>query len=192
MNLLNRVQLAHLARCDHDSANDNMKNEIIYYYYERTRKQQSKVLAFNTLFFPFVLWLFLKLLPESDPAYKDFLVYVKYIIVVVEFVLLAVIVWYLRHPAKFYIKLTDSEFSSFHPTFNEWTFSLNPHEIVEVDHSTDRDAKSSFISVKTNNGSTFLLCPNYAYNRKELYKALRLVNPRIKIPKYSWLFSAKR
>ncbi len=168
-----------------------MTIENTYFYYERTRKQQAKVAVANMFFLPFVLWLFLQLIPESEPVYKDFLRSVNYIILVVEFVLLSVAVWLLTHPAKFYIKLTKSEFSSVHPTFKEWTFSVNPQEIIEIEHSTDREALSSYISVKMNNGSLFLLSPNFAYNRKKLYEALRVVNPNIKTPKHTWLFSYK-
>lgn len=168
-----------------------MSIEKTFYYYERTRKQQAKVLVFNMIFLPFVLWLFLQLIPESEPVYKSFLAYVSYIIVAGEFVLLSVVVWLLAHPATFYIKLTKSEFSSFHPIFKKWTFSVNPFEVAEIEHSTDREAKSSFISVKMNDGTLFLLCPNFAYNRKKLYDALQLVNPKIKIPRNTWLFSYK-
>lgn len=171
---------------------NKMTIEKTFYYYERTRKQQSKVLAFNMIFFPFIVWLFLQLIPESDPAHEKFLEYVIYIIVVVELVLFPVAVWFLAHPAKFYIKLTNSEFCSFHPTFKEWTFSVSPQEILEIEHSTDMEAISTYISVKMSNGSSFLLSPNFAYSRKKLYQALRLVNPNIKTPKHTWLFSGKR
>ena len=168
-----------------------MNIEKTFYYYERTRKQQAKVLVANMIFLPLVLWLFLQLIPESEPAYEDFLAYIKYIIAAAELVLSSVIAWLLTHPEKFYIKLTNSEFSSFHPNFKKWTFSVNPQEIIEIEHSTDREAQSNFISVKISNGSSFLLSPNFAYNRKKLYEALRLVNPKIKMPKHNWLFSRK-
>lgn len=167
-----------------------MNIEKTFYYYERSRKQQAKVLAFNMIFLPFVLWLFLQLIPETEITYKEFLVCVKYIFIVVEIALASVAVWLLTHPAKFYIKLTNSEFSSLHPNSKEWTFSVNPQEIIAIEHSTDNNASSSFISVKMHNGSFFLLSPNFAYNRKKLYEALRLVNPNIKTPKHIWLFSS--
>ena len=169
-----------------------MTNETLLYYYERTRKQQAKVLAFNMLFLPFILWLFLQLVRENQAVYEQFLVYAKYIIAIAELVLLSLVVWFLTHPAKFYIKLTNSEFSSFHPVFKEWTFSVSPQEIVEIEQNTDREAQSSIILVKLTNGSSYSLSPNYAYSRKKLYQALRLVNPNIKTQKNTWLFSYKR
>ncbi len=168
-----------------------MKNEKTFYYYERTREQQAKVLAFNIIFLPLIMWLFLQLIPKTEPVYKQFLECVKYIVVIGEVVLLSIIAWFLTHPAKFYIKLTNSEFSSFHPNFKEWTFSVNPHEIVEIGHNTDTQAQSRLISVKMKDGSSFLLSPNFSYSRKELYENLRLVNPNIKTPKQVWLFSNK-
>ena len=109
-----------------------------------------------------------------------------------ELVLLLLAAWLLTHPAKFYIKLTNSELSSFHPTFKEWTFSVNPQDIIEIEHSTDIGANASLISVKMNNGSSVLLSPNYPYKRSELYNALRLVNPNIKTPKNTWSFPYKK
>lgn len=168
-----------------------MTNEKTLYYYERTREQQAKVLAFNMIFLPFIMWLFLQFIPKTEPVYKQFLDYVKYIVVIGEVVLLAIIAWFLTHPAKFYIKLTNSEFSLFHPNFKEWTFSVSPHDIVEIGHSTDTQAQSRLISVKMKDESVFLLSPNFSYDRKELYASLRLVNPHIKTPKQVWLFSNK-
>lgn len=163
-----------------------------FFYYERNRKQQAKKLACNMLFLPVILWLILIFIPKSDPFYNQFLFYVKYIVVVSELALLSLTAWLLTHPAKFYIKLTNSEFSSFHPTFKECTFSVNPQDIIEIEQSTDIGADASLISVKMNNGSSVLLSPNYPYKRSELYDALRLVNPNIKMPKNTWSFPYKK
>ena len=168
-----------------------MNIERTFYYYERTRKQQAKVLALNMLLLPLTLWFILILTPKEYPIYNELVFYVKYIIVTSELVLFSVAVWFLTHPAKFYIKLTNSEFSSFHPAFREWTFSVNPNEIIEIEHSTDIGANSSLISVRMNDGSFALLSPNYPYKRNELYDALRAVNPNIKTPKNTWSFPYK-
>ena len=169
-----------------------MTLEKTFFYYERTRKQQAKVLAFNIIFLPFVMWLFLQLIPKNESSYDQFFLCTIYIIAIVEIGLLAIAAWFLTHPATFYIKLTSSEFSSFHPNFKEWTFSVNPQEVLEIEHSTDMDAISSYISVKMKNGTSFLLSPNFAYSRKKLYDALHVVNPNIKTPKHTWWFSRKR
>jgi len=169
-----------------------MTMERTFFYYERTRAQQAKVLAFNMLFLPFIFWLFLLLIPKSEPIYNEFVLYTKYIVVVAELGLVSMVAWFLTHPAKFYIKLTNSEFSSFHPTFKEWTFSVNPQEVVSIEHRTDIGANSSLISVKMNNGNSVLLSPNYPYNRSELYEALRLANPNIKTPENTWSFPYKK
>lgn len=166
-----------------------MNTEKTIFYYERSRKQQAKVLAFNMIFLPLVMWLFLQLIPETAAVYADVLMYTQYILLTGEVLLLAVLVWFITHPATFYIRLTDSEFSSFHPNFKSWSFSVDPHDIVAIEQSTDQGAHASYISVKMADGRCFLLSPNFAYNRKKLYEALRLANPHIKTPTYSWLFS---
>ncbi len=186
-------KVTHEARFGTDNVDGKAMNiEHTFFYYERTRKQQAKVLLLNMLLLPMVLWLFLAVISASEPLDSDFSVYLKYILVVAEFVLLSVAAWFLRHPAKFYIKLTNSEFSSVHPSFKEWTFSVDPHEIIEVEHSTDIGANSSLIEVKMNDGGTFLLSSNYPYKRHELYQALQLVNPKIKTPKKTWIFPYKK
>ena len=149
------------------------------------------MLAFNMVFLPFIMWLFLGLIPETEPVYREFLRLVKYIVIAGEVGIFSVVVWFVAHPATFYIKLTNSEFTSFYPGAKVWSFSVSPQEILEIEHSTDREAESSYISVKMSNGSSFLLTPNFAYNRKKLYEALRLVNPNIKTPKNTWLFRYK-
>ncbi|MGL4577350.1 MAG: hypothetical protein ACRCVP_00310 [Shewanella xiamenensis] len=169
-----------------------MNIERTFFYYEKSRKQQAKMIAFNMLFLPVILWLILILIPKSNPFYNQFLFYVKYIAVTSELVMLSLAAWLLTHPAKFYIKLTNSEFSSFHPTFKECTFSVNPQDIIEIEQSTDIGADASLISVKMNNGSSVLLSPNYPYKRSELYDALRLVNPNIKTPNNTWSFPYKK
>ena len=144
------------------------------------------------LLLPIVLWFTLILIPKEEPIYNELVLYVKYITVAAELALLSVAVWFLAHPAKFYIKLTNSEFTSVHPTFREWTFSVNPKEILEIEQNTDIGASSSLISVKMKNGSSVLLSPNYPYKRNELYDALRLVNPDIITPKNFWSFPYKK
>lgn len=115
-----------------------MHIERTFFYYEKSRKQQAKVRAFNMLLLPLILWLILILISKNEPFYNEFLFYIKYIVVGSELVLLSLAAWLLTHPARFYIKFTNSEFSSFHPTFKEWTFTVNPQEIIEIEHSTDR------------------------------------------------------
>lgn len=168
-----------------------MTNEKLFFYYEKNRKQQAKILIFNMFFLPFVFWLFVQLTQDNLEVYNKFSEYLKYILAILEVVLIATTIWLLTHPEKFYIKLTNSEFSSYHPIYKEWTFSVNPQEIIEIEQKTDNDAQLNLISIQMHNGSSFLLCPNYSFNRKKLYTALVQVNPNIKIPKNTWLFSKK-
>lgn len=165
-----------------------MMTEKIFFYYERSRKQQAKVLLCNMFFLPVVLWFFLWLIKDHQAKYDQFYFYAKCIFVAVEIILMSILIWFITHPATFFIKLTNLQFSSFHPIFTEWTFSVDPEEIIEIKHSSDREAQLSIISINLQNGSSYLLSPNYAYSRSELYKSLLSVNPKIKLPKNSAIF----
>jgi hypothetical protein len=169
-----------------------MATAKVLFYYERTRKQQAKVLGLNMLLLPMVMWLWLLLLPATDDLYQQFFDYALYIVVVGELGLITVALWFITHPATFYIKLTQTEFCSAHPTMKDWSFSVNPQDITEIAHSTDRDASASYISVWMKDGSSFLLSPNFSYNRQQLYAALRLVNPNLKLPKQHRVFSDQK
>jgi hypothetical protein len=161
------------------------------FYYSRSRKQQAKVAVINVLFVPLMFGIFLIIVRDSD-RFDQFLKIVGIILVVTEFALLALITWLLRNPAEFYIKLNRTEFTSFHPMFKEWTFSVNPFEIVEIRQATDREAMASSIRIILQDGSSYALSPNFAYDRKKLYQALARLNPAIVLPANIGVFRSNR
>lgn len=168
-----------------------MQDQILFYY-ARSRKQQAKVAAANMLFLPIVLGAFLYLVKNSDQLERIQTI-ILITLFVAEFFLSVLIVWLLRYPAEFYIRLTKAELRSYHPMFKEWTFSVDPQEIVEISQTTDREAISSSIRIIMRDGASYLLSPNFSYDRKQLYQALAHLNPAIILPKHVGLFgSAER
>ena len=165
-----------------------MPNGKVLFYYERTRKQQIKVLALNMLLVPFVFWMILLLVKDHQENYEKLFILVMAIVIVTEVILLSTVIWFLRCPARFFIRLTQHRFSSFHPQYKEWSFSINPLEIIEIEHSTDWDAQSSLIIIKMRDGSSHLLCPHFDFDKKLLYQAIASFNPQIITPQKTWLF----
>jgi hypothetical protein len=165
-----------------------MANGKVLFYYERTRKQQIKVLALNMLLVPFVFWMILLLIKDHQDNDEKLFIVVMTIVILTEVILLSMVIWFLRRPARFFIRLTNYRFSSFHPQFKEWCFSINPFEIVEIEHSTDWDAQSSLITIKMRDGSSHLLCPHFDVDKKQLYQALSSLNSQIITPQKTWLF----
>ena len=160
-----------------------MKHENTLYYYERTRKRQAITLAMNMVVLPVIFWLFLILTRENEQVYQQLLTILKPLLIVIELIFISVIIWFLTHPARFFIRVTESEFSVSHPLFKEWTFSVEPQAIAEIAVTSNRQSRSVTTSVKMKDGSSYTVCPNYAYSRKKLYDALRQANPAIKAPK---------
>ena len=165
-------------------------NAPLLFHYERSRKQQARVVLINMLLLPLVLWLLLQLIndPVARPRFASLLMAIG---VAAELGLLALAVWLLRHPASFSIRLSAGEFSSHHPMFKAWCFSVDPAEIVAIEHSTDREANGSHISIQTRSGQRHALSPNYAYDRKALYRALAMLNPAIRLPRHPGVFGLK-
>lgn len=168
-----------------------MTPEKIYFYYERTRKQQIKVLALNMPLVPFVFWMILLLVKDHQDNYEQFFIVVMAIVILTEVILLSMVIWFLRRPASFFIRLTDNQFTSFHPQFKEWCFSINPSDLTEIEHSTDWDAQSNLIIIKMRNGDSHLLCPHFAYDKKKLYQALVSLHSHIIVPKKTGFFFSK-
>lgn len=162
----------------------------LLFHYERSRKQQARVVLINMLLLPLVLWLLLQLIndPVARPRFTSLLMVIG---VAAELGLLAVAVWLLSHPASFSIRLSASEFSSHHPMFKAWCFSIDPAEIVAIEHCTDREGDGRYISIQTRSGQCHALSPNFAYDRKALYRALATLNPTIRLPKHAGLFGLK-
>jgi hypothetical protein len=168
-----------------------VKSEYQLFYFARSRKQQAKVAAFNMIFAPVMFGLFLTIVRSSD-RFDEFLNIIGIILIVTELVLLSLIAWLLKNPAEFYIKLSRTEFTSYHPMFKEWTFSVDPFDIIEIKQSTDQDAMMSSIQIQMQDGTSHVLSPNFAYDRKKLYQSLASLNPAIVLPKHVGLFRSAR
>jgi hypothetical protein len=161
------------------------------FYYARSRQQQAKVAAINVIFLPMVLGAFLYLVRSSE-QFEQTQNIILIVLIIAEVFLLLLIVWLLRNPASFFIRLNQHELTTFHPMFKEWTFSVNPLEIIEVRQSTDSEAMLSSIRIIMRDGKSYALSPNFSYDRKQLYQALAHLNPAIIFPKHIALFSADR
>lgn len=167
------------------------------FYFAYSRKQQAKNVLWNMLLLPFclggLLWLF-----QGHPKEPQLTQLLLGLLVLAEVLMLWRMLWLLKHPASFVLQLTDAELSSHHPTFARWCFVAKVADIIQIEHSTDSGtgtdtgAMLRLITVKMQDGSQHLICPNYNFNRKLLYQKLKELNPRIMVPdKPHWFVAGK-
>ncbi|MBE9609729.1 hypothetical protein [Chitinilyticum piscinae] len=166
-----------------------MTDELLFYY-ERTRRQQAAVLAFNMLFLPVVLGLLL-LLVDDPAAYRKFVTVLQPLLIACELVMLGVLLWLLARPAAFTISLGRTLFSSHHPQFKAWCFAVHPQDIAEISYGNRRKGQSA-IRIVLKDGQQLALCPNFAFSHRKLFAALQRANPAIRVPDPFWPFARRR
>ncbi|WP_034639967.1 hypothetical protein [Chitinilyticum aquatile] len=162
-----------------------MTDELLFYY-ERTRRQQAAVLAFNMLFLPLVLWLLLLLIDDAA-VYRKFAAVLQPMLIACELAMLGVLLWLLACPAAFTISLSHTAFSSHHPQFSAWCFAVHPQDIAEISYGNRRKGQSA-IRIVLKDGQQVALSPNFAFSHRKLFAALQQANPAIRVPDPFWSF----
>lgn len=161
------------------------------FYYARSQKRQAITLAINILLIPVLLYAFQYFLREA-PNFEQIYGVVKIGAFIVALILVAILVWLLKKKDRFEIYVTDNEFYSHHPVFDEWCFSVNPKDITAVEHNLDVSQNAmTNINVCLKTGERVQITQNYSFSRKELYDALKKANPDIKLPENANLFNHK-
>ena len=171
-------------------AANTLKKRMLVFHYKHTRKQwAAKVLAFMlVLQLDLVL---LKYLTEDRAGAEQFIEVATYAILVVEIVMAGLIVWLLKNPANFEIRVTESEFSVSHPSSTSWSFNLKPANIKSFKNEFAIHSGYDEVVITTVSGERYLLCRNYWYSLKKLYAALAKVNPNITFPKNPYIFTTR-
>ncbi|QEY58045.1 hypothetical protein FXF61_02095 [Pseudomonas sp. C27(2019)] len=161
------------------------------FHYVKTRKRQAIHLAINILILPLLLYMFHYTL-KDEPNFEQIYVIVEKVTIVIVILLVGLLIWFLKSKEQFEIYVTDNKLYSYHPVFKEWCFSVNPKDIVEIEHQLSMGAGSmTNINVHLNNGQKHQVCQNYSFSREELYSALQRANPKIKLPDDANLFKHK-
>jgi hypothetical protein len=138
-----------------------------------------------------MLYIFL-LLAKGHSDFEQIDTIAKLIVLVIEIILIGVMVWFLKSKQKFELYVTENEFHSEHPVFEEWCFTVNPKDIKQIKHHLNIGSGTSSINMIMNNGDVHYICDNYAYSRKKLYEALKKANPSIEFPENISVFKYKR
>lgn len=161
------------------------------FYYAKTQKRQAIILAINIFLIPVLLYLFRHFLHEA-PNFEQIYTVVQIGAFVVAAVLLAILLWLLKKKDRFEIYVTDNEFYSHHPVFDEWCFSVNPKDIVAIEHNLDvSQSAMTNINVCLKTGDRVQITQNYNFSRTDLYEALKKANPDIELPENANLFNHK-
>lgn len=158
------------------------------FHYVKTRKRQAKTIAINILILPLLLYV-LHEVANNEPNFAQVYAVAKIITVVGVVVLAGMWIWLLKSKEKFELYVTENEFYSHHPVFKEWCFSVNPKEIVAVQHHLGIGAGAmTNINVHLKDGQKLQICQNYSFSREDLYSALKKANPMIQLPENPNLF----
>ncbi len=161
------------------------------FHYVKKRKRQAIHIAINILMLPLLLYIFhyvFKDEPNFEPIYA---VIEKFIFIIMIF-LSGMFIWFLKSKEQFEIYVTNNEFYSYHPVFKEWCFSVNPKDILEIEHQLSVGAGSmTYINVHLSDGQKRQICQNYSFSRQDLYSALQRVNQNIKLPDDANVFKHK-
>ncbi|QID18646.1 hypothetical protein G3580_14050 [Nitrogeniibacter mangrovi] len=152
----------------------------VLFRYVRSRRRTAANLVAGMGVLPLWLWL-LATLGAGRQGLDAFMAVAVPAVWGVEILLGLAVVWLLTHPDRFEMTVTPERFAVHHPLFSEWTFSIDPAQIVRIEHRLDLN-QFTRIRIHTRDGRTLSLCKNYPYSRQRLYDALRSANPRITFP----------
>ncbi|MDP4547224.1 hypothetical protein [Marinobacter sp. MDS2] len=152
------------------------------FHYAKTRRRQALKIAFNILLIPVLLFAFHHFFQDKANFSEIYDIAVKAGMAVMV-VLTGIFLWFLKSKEKFEIYVTANEFYSYHPIFKEWCFSVNPKDIVEIEHHLRIDTSAmTNINVYLKDGTKVQICQNYPFSRKKLYSALEQANAEIQFP----------
>ncbi|WP_298448581.1 hypothetical protein [uncultured Marinobacter sp.] len=162
------------------------------FHYKKSQIRQAVSVALNMLAIPVILYLFQHFFKDQLDFEKIYDV-VKKGAIAVAVVLAVILAWLLKRRDKFEIYVTEKEFYSHHPIFEEWCFRISPLDIVAIEHKLNiGSGYMTNINVQMKNGEVHQLCMNYPYSRKNLYGALKQVNPKIQLPSNANTFNHQR
>lgn len=161
------------------------------FYYAKNQKRQAITLAVNIVLIPVFLYAFRYFL-HKEPNFEQLYFVVKIGAAVVAVVMVVILLWLLKKGDKFEIYVTDNEFYSHHPVFDEWCFSVDPQNIVAIEHNLEvSQSAMTNINVRLKEGGVVQITQNYNFSRKDLYQALKKANPDIQLPEDANLFNHK-
>ena len=152
------------------------------FHYAKTRRRQALKVGVNILLIPILLFAFHYFFKDKANFSEIYDIAVKAGVAAMV-VLSGIFLWFLKSKEKFEIYVTGNEFYSHHPMFKEWCFSVDPKDIVEIEHHLRVDSSAmTNINVYLKDGTKVQICQNYPFSRKKLYAALEKVNPEIQFP----------
>lgn len=164
----------------------------MHYIYRHSRFQTARSVGLSMLALAGWLGVFFYF-GGSEPEHESTLRLFVCIVGAVEVLLFLLLIWLLRNPSTFEIRLTQNALSQTHPFHREWNFSIDPREIERVDNllwgTTDRIPRRI---IRMRDGRSFELSLNYRYSADALFDALHQINPEIRLPQRPHLFKRSK
>ncbi|MCW8933451.1 MAG: hypothetical protein OQK98_01885 [Gammaproteobacteria bacterium] len=157
------------------------------YYFKKTRKQRSSLfIRMGLAFLGYITALYLVEHYTVFNVPED----VHYIMVSV-FSLAAIILfyiawWHIKNPATYEAYITSKEFSVSYPESMKWSFKVNIHDIIRVEHRQSLSSGGKSIvdtGVLMKNDDFHEISMNYGNSVNKMFKVLKTINPDISFPK---------
>lgn len=166
--------------------NDNQPSAL--FFYRHKQRTTAKRIALNMVLL-LLMYSALVKFDDGSSAYAELVDIGLYALIAAECVLLGLGIYFWRNNKAFTIYLTPELLSIFDPLFGDHSWQVNVSDIIRIDHDFDAHTKMSQVVVNMQNGERHILTQNYAFSRADLYAELSQLNPNIKMPKSSLVFT---
>ncbi|MCC4284698.1 hypothetical protein LL273_13275 [Marinobacter salarius] len=160
--------------------------EHVLYHYSKTRKQRAKLFVRMGV----VCWVYViaLLLYEEfgEQSVPESLCLATLIVFPVASVILFLIArWHIRNPATYRAVITPERFLVEYPKSEQWSFSVNVADIKRFENRQTRSHAGKGIpehGILMKDGSFHHISMNYGNNIRDMYNAVKAVNPDVVFP----------
>lgn len=153
------------------------------YHFRKTRRQQSRLyFRMAGMCWFYLLCLFAYEFYFAEPVAEDFRLAVYGGFSIASVILVLIGWWHLERPGYFEILVTRELLKVHYPDSDSWSFECRVDEIKRFEHRRKHDhaGKSPLESgIVLKDGSFHHISKNYGNNLKDLFRAIKTVNPEV-------------
>lgn len=159
----------------------------VLYQFSKSRKQRSKLFFRMALFcwvYVLAFLLYEKYGAQTAPDESIYLV-VMTAFPLASMILLLIGRWHLRNPATYRAIITEEQFVVEYPGSGQWSFCVDVRDIKRFENRQTLSHAGRGIpqhGILMNDGSFHHITMNYGNNIREMYKAVKQVNPGVTFP----------
>ena len=163
-----------------------MEESETIYYYKRDRKQRSRIfINMGVACLVYIAGLYgYEFYSERLVSEQIRTIYIS-VFSISSAILFYIAMWHRKHPAVYEAYITTERFVVSYPESSKWSFDIRIADIKRFEHRNTLSAAGSGIGqsgVLLNNGKFHEISMNYGNNIKEMYQAIKTINPQITFP----------